>query len=340
MSGLSESKKPKMVQYTTGYWSIKGLGAPLRMMLCYAGVSFESLCYDVKMDAETGKLDARSWFSPKKSLKTSNPFINLPYVVDESSGLVVSQTNACFSYLGRKLGLWGTTQEEVVMCETLLSEIMDLRNAMTKYAYNQDHDKVQEDGVELLDNVKGKNGIMQKFELHLGSVVGGFLLGGKVTAPDFHFYEMLDQYAFLSTFLGAGDFLSSFPNCRSYYENFKSHPKNRYYLSSDLNGMPFNNKKARFGSTPEGGRFVKGQDYSWKDAGGVYEGSSAPPVMVGGSKGLPPWWILNKVKPEGGEKDMGTWKAISFSKDQQEQFGVDEDGNVVNQTVFDNAINK
>ena len=166
--------------FIAGYWSIKGLGAPLRMMLCYAGVSFESLCYDVKMDAETGKLDARSWFSPKKSLKTSNPFINLPYVVDESSGLVVSQTNACFSYLGRKLGLWGTTQEEVVMCETLLSEIMDLRNAMTKYAYNQDHDKVQEDGVELLDNVKGKNGIMQKFELHLGSVVGGFLLGGKV----------------------------------------------------------------------------------------------------------------------------------------------------------------
>jgi hypothetical protein len=55
-------------------------------------------------------------------------------------------------------------------------------------------------------------------------------------------------------------------------------------------------------------------------------------------KALPPWWILNGVKPQGPEKDMGTWKAISFSPEQQEQFGVDDEGKVQDQAKFDAAI--
>lgn len=243
------------------------------MMLCWSGVPFESVCYDVSMDSTTGALDARSWFTPKKDLKLRNPFVNLPYVRAGERG-VVSQTNACMSYLGRKLGMWGETEEEVVMCETLLSEIMDLRNQMTKYAYSQDFDKTEQDGKDLLRGVKGKNGILQKFELHLGGVQGSgpFLIGAKCTSPDFHFYEMIDQYCTLSTFLSDGDLLEGFPNIRKHYEAFKSNPRNKYYLDSDLNTLPFNNKRARFGSTPGGGRFQKGQEYGWKDVGGVYQG--------------------------------------------------------------------
>ena len=53
-----------------------------------------------------------------------------------------------------------------------------------------------------------------------------------------------------------------------------------------------------------------------------------PPPPVGGKGGLPPWWIMQKVKPEGPERDMGTWKAIGFSAAQQAQFGVDEGGEI------------
>merc|ERR1719401_2220381 len=35
---------------------------------------------------------------------------------------------------------------------------------------------------------------------------------------------------------------------------------------------------------------------------------------------------------------MGTWKAVSFSKEQQEEFGVDEDGKVKDQEKFDKAV--
>jgi len=58
---------------------------------------------------------------------------------------------------------------------------------------------------------------------------------------------------------------------------------------------------------------------------------------VGGDGGLPPWWILNNVEPAG-EKDMGSWTAVTFSPEQQAQYGVDETGEGVNQTQFDLAI--
>ena len=63
-----------------------------------------------------------------------------------------------------------------------------------------------------------------------------------------------------------------------------------------------------------------------------------PPPPVGGKGGLPPWWIMQKVKPEGPERDMGTWKAISFSAAQQAQFGVDEGGEILDRPKWEAAI--
>lgn len=53
---------------------------------------------------------------------------------------------------------------------------------------------------------------------------------------------------------------------------------------------------------------------------------------------LPPWWILNNVEPAGPEKNHGTWTSITFSKEQQAQFGVDEEGEILDQAKFDAAI--
>mmetsp|Transcript_137409 Transcript_137409/g.342747 ORF Transcript_137409/g.342747 Transcript_137409/m.342747 type:complete len:256 (-) Transcript_137409:93-860(-) len=53
---------------------------------------------------------------------------------------------------------------------------------------------------------------------------------------------------------------------------------------------------------------------------------------------LPPWWIIHGVKPAGPDRDMGSWKAISFSPEQQEQFGINETGDVLDQPKFDAAL--
>mmetsp|Transcript_27216 Transcript_27216/g.61746 ORF Transcript_27216/g.61746 Transcript_27216/m.61746 type:complete len:80 (+) Transcript_27216:88-327(+) len=52
----------------------------------------------------------------------------------------------------------------------------------------------------------------------------------------------------------------------------------------------------------------------------------------------PPWWILADIKPAGPEKDMGTWTAISFSKEQQEMFFIDEHGKAVDEEKFQAAL--
>ncbi|GMI37815.1 hypothetical protein TeGR_g14371 [Tetraparma gracilis] len=258
---------------STGYWSIKGLGAPIRMMISWSGAPFEAKLYDVKMPGPDRKLDASAWFGSKKALKERNPFINLPYVDDSSC--LISQTNACFSYLGRELGLWPSSPSDVIMAETLLCELMDLRNSMTNFAYSGAFEDVRADGLALLANVSGKNGVLQKIELHFANkVCRDFLVGGVCTAPDFHLYEMIDQYSTLAFFLEADSPFEQpqFANLKAFYNSFAAHPRNAYYLTSKLNQLPFNNKGARFGSVPGGGRFEAGQEYEWaEDWTGVYQ---------------------------------------------------------------------
>lgn len=100
--------------------------------------------------------------------------------------IIVSQTNACFSYVGRKLGLWGDTPLEVIICEEVLCEIMDLRNKMIPFAYGGGDDLTSK-AQTLLTDVIGSNGVLQKLELVLArneaASNGTFLVTAHATAP-------------------------------------------------------------------------------------------------------------------------------------------------------------
>eukprot|EP00041_Stephanoeca_diplocostata_P006948 m.96108 g.96108 ORF g.96108 m.96108 type:complete len:181 (+) comp16636_c0_seq2:201-743(+) len=52
----------------------------------------------------------------------------------------------------------------------------------------------------------------------------------------------------------------------------------------------------------------------------------------------PPWWIIYNVIPSGPEKDMGGWTMSSFSSEQQNKFGVDDEGTVVDKSKYQAAI--
>ena len=117
---------------TVGYWSIRGLAAPLRMMAMYAGAKLIAENYDLKCK-EGGGFDMSAWKDAKPALRAKNPLMNLPYILD--GDVVVTQTNACFSYLGKKIGLFGSNELEASQCEQLLCEIYDLRGAMVGFAY-------------------------------------------------------------------------------------------------------------------------------------------------------------------------------------------------------------
>lgn len=258
-----------------GYWGIRGLAAPIRMMLMHKRIPFRNVCYDLEVKPEGGF--STTWFSQDKpGLKAKNPLVNLPYIID--GDLIISQSVACLAHLGKKYGLWGATEAEDIICQELLCEIFDLRNKMTGFCYSgAEAPTVEAAAKKLLGEVTGANGILQKLELVLGNNKVGkgcFLVTDHATAPDFHLFEMLDQYTLLAKHYpiaptpddsSSSPFLSpSFPHLATFHEKFAALPENAAYLSSPLHTkMPMNSLSAVFGSLPGGGRYAPGATIDW-----------------------------------------------------------------------------
>lgn len=253
---------------TVGYWSIRGLGAPLRMMVMYSNVPLHSVNYELVQKPDGG-FDGSSWFDEKPALKAQNPLMNLPYI--KVGDMVISQTNACFVYLGRILNMLGSNEKETSECEQLLCEIFDIRNAMVGFAYNSA--VCNKDGATaVIDKVANKNGSFSKLELWLSTKItsgssGTFLVGNSATAPDFHLYEMLDQYTKLAEYYQLNPFLVSFPLLAQFKLSFEALPQNQKYLQSKLALLPFNNKSAGFGATVTGDTWKVGMTYDFAQTG-------------------------------------------------------------------------
>ena len=258
--------------------SIRGLAAPLRMMLSAAKVNHWAVLYDVT-EKEGGSWEKDAWLKDKELLKKEhNPFMNLPYLVDcENDDLVINQTNAIKNYLGRELDMLGSSKKEIAKCEELLCEIMDLRNLMVSFAYSGDAKAAKEDAAKLVSG--GAAVILDKFELHLEKEYPNalkdaktnicHLVGRKISAPDFHLWEMLAQFGGLCKFYDQDPLYSESvrPRLFAFQNNFESLPENEAYLSSSLMTLPYNNVFARFGSDPSLGQYVHGQNAPWKNQG-------------------------------------------------------------------------
>lgn len=292
-------------RFIVGYWSIRGLGAPIRMLLSAAQVDHWAVMYDAKETAEDGYFDLSSWSKEKAWIKKEFPLMNLPYLVDCANDRVISQSNAILSYLGRELQMLGTTKEETSMCEELLCEIMDLRNLMTGFAYKPDQGNCEKDAKELIANA---NAHFKKLERHLmkqypdakerDGVCVTHLVGNNFTAPDFHLWEMLDQFEgvckrfALPNCLGdtttccdgkveETDKKSVYPFLKQFCDNFIKLPANNIYAlkygllvpgtdddGSDRIVLPYNYPSARFGALPDPTMpYTRGQSESWQGKG-------------------------------------------------------------------------
>ena len=82
---------------------------------------------------EDGGWGAPAWFdTDRPPLRERNAFINLPYLVDHESGIVVSQSTALYQFLGRKLGLMGENEAERVATEQTLAQVLPHNRAPRK----------------------------------------------------------------------------------------------------------------------------------------------------------------------------------------------------------------
>lgn len=130
------------------YWDTRGLVAPIRMLYHYQGVAFEDKTYTINLK-DDGSLDLSDWLTAKEKLSKVNPLINLPYLIvgdpDLSDGrggtafgtntLVVSQSGSISSYLARRFGAQGCTEEMAATTDQIVDHLNDMRDAYHQLIY-------------------------------------------------------------------------------------------------------------------------------------------------------------------------------------------------------------
>ena len=262
-----------MKKIILGYWSTKGLGSASRQMIIYAGVPLIAKIYKVLPKEENNQIiyEGSSWHDNDKiDLKKKNSLINLPYLkyFKDDKEFIISHSNTCLTFLGKEFGMFGETQEEEIECEQLLQETVDLRSIVTRFAYTHFNSKDEEllAAKEVYNTAfeNSNSGKLQKFEHWLSSKDKSksklFLVGNKISSPDFNLFDTLDLYCeFLLyyNFVENADknnvfALLKYPLISDFFNNFKQLPKMQKYFESELYKLPFTNKGAKFGSGKSG----------------------------------------------------------------------------------------
>jgi len=212
------TKRKKTGKITMGYWGIRGLGAPLRMMLEYAGAEYEDVQY-----TEPGP-----WFAEKKpELLKKNALANLPFL-EMPDGTVVAESNACYVALAEHLGMSGGLKDLQLLCLCMCT-----RNDMTNRCYDKSKcpDKAAFDAsmAKLLES-----GLFDKYEASLALSGTKFFCGDAPSACDFHIFEMMDQFTKLASALSLPPPLAKLPLSAAFHSNVKALPTLQKYFASDI----------------------------------------------------------------------------------------------------------
>lgn len=228
---LFDETKP--IRFSTAYWHIRGLGAPLRMMLCASRMNHVVHIYDFLEDGEHGWKSGYYTEKATKFIPEYTPFMNLPCLADEDEKVVITQLNACLFYVGKACGMIGQTPIEEATCVQYLCELYDLRCTMTDFVY---------DGTGTAESViKSGQGHFSKFENLLKKKdVKCFTVAESISAPDFHLFEMIEQYDALQKSIDpTADILIDYPNVRTFFNEFSKLEYVKKYFNSCISDSTF-----------------------------------------------------------------------------------------------------
>lgn len=216
-----------------GYWEIRGLGQPCRLLLSYVGADFEDKRY---YTGPAPDYEKKEWFDEKAKNPYGLAFPNLPYLIDGDVRL--TQTHAIMRYLGRKYDLIGSNETEITRCELAEQQLCDLRNEFVRFSYTPEP-QCSELKPERTEKFRS---MLKQFSAFLGD--RKWMAGEKLTYVDFLCYEIFFQLSVFDPTLFHG-----VDNLKAYTARFEALPPIVAYMTSDRYlKWPFNNNMASYGS--------------------------------------------------------------------------------------------
>ncbi|XP_063729154.1 glutathione S-transferase Mu 6-like [Symsagittifera roscoffensis] len=221
---------------TIGYWSLRGLGEPVHLVLEYLGLRYEKKTYHYHIE------DFQEWFA-KDKLEIGMDYPNLPYLID--GDFKVAQTLTVLKYIGRKYGLFGSEDiQKLAKQEEVLDNIHFLRVEWAIMCYGEDYETKRAEyyGEQGMRNFADH---MSYFEKVLGRQT--WLAGENVFVGDFYMWHLLDINE-----LCEPTCLDNFPNLRKFKAAVAELPRIAEYLSSDrYKKFPINASMAKWGGGSE-----------------------------------------------------------------------------------------
>jgi len=220
-----------------GYWNVRGLAQPIRLLLEYTGLEFEETRYHFDMCDPS---DASKMVGPWMEDKNTNPliagglgevkmeFANLPYCIEyRADGTVIkmTQTIAILRHLARTTGLVadGSVEEEA-MSDLYQETMLDLGKSFGKYCYSAPGSE----GANLESYLTQLKSHLQSWDDHFSHGTNQWvLLNDKLTYLDFLFFEILDTQIALQK-----DILEAYSHLMAFHERFRSLEPVKAYLAS------------------------------------------------------------------------------------------------------------
>lgn len=219
--------------FVLGYWDIRGLAQPIRLLLEYTGEEYEDKRYECG-DAPT--YDKSCWTVVKETLGLDFP--NLPYLLEKNADGEITrkltQSITIMRFLARRHNLLPETEEENIRSDIMQDETVDFRSGFTRLCYSGQFAELKDGYLQTMETK------LKRFEAYMAG--HEFVAGKKLTYVDFMFAESLDHHVCL-----APGCLDNFPSLKAYHGRFFSLDKvKEYRASSKCIDRPLNNKMASF----------------------------------------------------------------------------------------------
>eukprot|EP01016_Furgasonia_blochmanni_P008292 TRINITY_DN1334_c0_g1_i1.p1 TRINITY_DN1334_c0_g1~~TRINITY_DN1334_c0_g1_i1.p1 ORF type:complete len:317 (+),score=99.84 TRINITY_DN1334_c0_g1_i1:110-1060(+) len=197
---------------TIGYWAIRGLGAPIRLLLEYVGLPYNDRRY-------TGE-DRETWFkTDKPALKTNFP--NLPYLKDGDYAL--TESDAILQYICLRAGKPELCRRDDPKEQGKLYEVFgvvtDTKREFYSLCYNPNYDTERE-GIY-------KNKIQPNLTKLNTLLANQDYLVGTISFVDIVLYELLDVIN-----LQEAAQLDAHENLRKFHARIGALPPIAAYLAS------------------------------------------------------------------------------------------------------------